>query len=1213
MPGTERADQAVDSGATSENQLPGQVPSTAVPKDQGEDRLPGDKREASAEEDRTSAALPGQIQPLLRLDFEGHTGVIRTLDIGDRGQTLVTGGEDKDLHVWRRTELGETGWLHRRTIRWPITRGPRGRIYATSLRGDLVAFAGHGAFGTAGEIRVVDAASGELKQTLVGDHRKVITSLAWAPGELLRLVSVDMEGLLTRWQPDPATGIWVAKTLVPNDTTKYGPQWAEFIRSRRGFVPLTFSGPDHVVVAQFAGLVTEPQMEAKWHLARIDLDLREGASQLLTDLDHLSAVLDCASTPDGRVLASCDGVGSIGLWSIDGNKVTKARQFQPPEPPLFIDLDASGKRLLVGTRQTDATPTAKLQLWDLQVDPPALISEKSLSTNPLAGVLDSDHRQAIVSQSSRIEIHSFDDSGAFSEADPQELTIPAKPVLRVAFSRENDPFRIAFSSDRGAAGQERFDGVFDLTASKLLGRSPIDPDDFLPAQRTATKWDFQQVVLGPDESAAVGAGKPRGEYQLREGDQPRGDLPFQYDRHGAPSAICTLPKPSTGSEEPDEQPATGAVIVGTSGRNDIYVYSADDSNPPKLMRHFRGHSGTVESLSTSADGRYLVSGGEDSTIAIWNLQDLYSASPSVNLWGVEFEVDNDRLVAAEVREDGPLYFRGVRDGDRLVSIQWADQTGNVSAESNADKMFDHLLTAPFDQMVTFQFSRFGRARPLFQSYPAWRPLATLFVDQTREWAFWTPAGYYDASFNGHHRFGWQINKGIDQTPDYFQAAQFRQSLERPEILRRLLATGSLPAAMRQSLSGIGPPQGEGAIVNQYLNQPKIELTQIVGLTGGQETVLFQLADGEQPKGNQQPDSEANTGGGLIFAGDRLRVTARITVPLGATLIDPRAFVSGVPAVSRTKLPDEEGSGGVQNYRWEFRLPRDQHLQLEILAATEAEALDRVIVELEHPIGHPPQHKPRLHVLAIGAGNYPDPQIQSLDFAADAARKVSQLFRDKSASIYQTTADELVDQDATRPLWRVFAQQAAQQLSETVSPDDLVIMYLCGHGLRDRQTNQWYFVTADARYSDLMSEQYADCLSFSDLASLAKLPCRKLAILDSCHSGAVQPLMQRDDLKSALRFLQDDVVLTLTASEGDEEAAEQRETQMGRFTTKLVQGLQGSADENHDNLVTLDELVAYVTRTVADESEQEGMPQHPTASPHYLLRTLRLPLTAVPGN
>jgi uncharacterized caspase-like protein len=105
-------------------------------------------------------------------------------------------------------------------------------------------------------------------------------------------------------------------------------------------------------------------------------------------------------------------------------------------------------------------------------------------------------------------------------------------------------------------------------------------------------------------------------------------------------------------------------------------------------------------------------------------------------------------------------------------------------------------------------------------------------------------------------------------------------------------------------------------------------------------------------------------------------------------------------------------------------------------------------------------------------------------------------------------------------------------------------------------------------------------------------------------------MRRDDLKSALRFLQEDLVLTLTASEGDQEAAEQRETRLGRFTTALVDALSGKAAEiKDDGQVSLDEVIQYVTERVTAESEAEGVPQHPTASPHYLLRTLQLPLTS----
>ena len=1180
------------SALPSESQLPGAIDDPALLP--GEDELPGNEGGHSASlpgedelpgqpsslpdqggVDGEMANLFGPSPPILRLAFDGHTGLVRTLDLSDGGRTLITAGEDKDVHVWRRTDLDGTGWLHRRTIRWPVTRGPRGRIYAARLKGDQVAFAGHGAFGFNGEIRIADAASGELLQVLADEqsgHRQVVTSLTWSPETTSRLASIDIEGRLILWAADATTGLWRPTTWVKPDSQTYGPEIATSLSQdeRRTFVPLTFAGPHHVVVPRYVGLTekTEPRGFVNWHLHRIDLREPKN-SVLLTNMDHVTHVRSLSATDDGRVLASCDrgddSGGTVGIWNFaaDGSFVS-ARTFKPETPPIFVDLDSTGARVLVGTERTDGAP-ARLQLWDIDEDQPKLLSEKTTPDDVLAGVLDDEHREAIVTQGNNVAIYPYDPDGQLRA--PKQLTVPAKPIRKVAFSKDEGSYKIAIGWNSDAEGKTLLEAIFDLTESKLLGRDPIDATAFIELQRTAERW---QIRFSDDSS-----------YQLYEGDQPRGTLPLVFDRHGGPTTICTLPIPDTGAQEPGERATTGAVIVGTSGRSNIYAYRADASEPPELLRQFRDHSGQVTSLSTSADGNYLVSGSDDATISVWNLQDLFTASKSVNRWGTDFEIEGDQLIATNVRQDGPLYFRGVRGGDRLLLLEWTDHDGKGFAESDPEKIQQQLLELPFDLMTTFKFARLGRPGPHFQSYPAWRPLATLFIDQEREWAFWSPAGYYDASFNGHQRFGWQINgRNVDRPVAYYRAAQFRKALERPDIMRGLLAAGSLSAAMQQTVSQIGPSPAQSAIVNQIESKPTIR--------------LLSPALGE------------------TIEGDTLTVEAEIEVPQGATLVEPRAFVSGVPAVSMQPITTVGSEGAnTKAYRWTFRLPSDPVLQLEVLAATESESIDRVLVNLEHQTDRKRVAKPRLHVIALGVSQYQDPQIQSLDFAAKAADDVTKLFEEHSAEIYQTTTSRLVDEDATRPLWRVFARTAADELAKTVSPDDLVIMYLCGHGLRDRSTNEWYFVTADARFRDLMSDQYADCIAFSDLAALSQLPCRKLAILDSCHSGAVQPLMRREDLKSALRFLQDDLVLTLTASEGDEEAAEQREKRLGRFTAALSDALRGAASDldSDPRTVSLNELIRYVSQRVADESAQADVAQHPTASPAYLLRTLEIPLTS----
>lgn len=1146
LPGTDRGGRARVVGA----EMP------------GEDQIPG------------MAVAPDKVnptQPILRLSFDGHTALIRTLDLSEDGRTLVSAGSDKDVHIWERTDLNDTGWLHRRTIRWPVSRGPRGTVYSAKLRDGWVAFAGYGAFGSSGEIRIVEIASGELLQTLVTEDEIGVNllSLAWSPSDIPRMASINMQGRVMDWQPDPVTQIWRGRMWVDADRVTYGDEVAAELQATqcRTFAAVSFVGRHHLVYPKL-DLDSEPG-ERVWHLEKIDL--RNEERQILDHLDHSYQVRCLSGTKDGRVMASAAERGGesgcdVGVWTFKADGTVDAFQkFTSSMPPMWLDVDESGARVVVGT-EIGAERGSVIEVWDVSVTPPQKLGQQDLLEDVYSVAFDARHKQVIATQGSSLEVHALDESDKLTDNPPQVMQAPIADVLKVAFEK-GDGYKVGFGWSRDAKGNKRLQGVFDLAESKLMARGPIDANDFWPTQRSATRW-------APRRSED-------NRFILFEGNQARGTLPLDPVLHGVPTSAGTLPIPSQGNEDPGSVPATGAVFIGTSGQGNIYLYRADASDPPKLLRQFRGHADQVFSVSCSSDGKYMVSGSADSTIAVWNLGDVFEASEMTNRWGVEFELEGNRLVAVKVDEAGPLYFRGVRQGDQLAFIKWVLNDESRGDETDPKQIQQQLLELPFDTQVYFEFRRLSRPGPRFQSFPSWRPLATLFVDQNREWAFWTPAGYYDASFNGHQNFGWQINPvNLDRPVQYFLAAQFRKQLERPDIMRALLEAGNLQAAVRNTLTQIGPPPAEGAIINQIETRPEIRLL------------------------SPDPSNRVD--------GDRLMVRAEITVPIGASLVNPKAFISGVPAVGRRRIPNSAEADDLRTttFQWEFRLPSDPTLQLEILAATESESIGRLLIDLEHQPSQLPQPKPRLHVLAIGVSDYGDPQIQSLDFAAAAAETIADLFRARSAPVYQTSADTLTDTDAIRPLWRGFAEGAAEELTETVSPNDLVIMYLCGHGLRDRRTNQWYFVTADARYSDLMNDRYDDCIAFSDLAVLSGLPCRKLAILDSCHSGAVQSLMRRDDLKSALRFLQEDLVLTLTASEGDQEAAEQRETRLGRFTAALVDALSGKAAEiKDDGQVSLDEVIQYVTKRVTAESEAEGVPQHPTASPHYLLRTLQLPLTS----
>ena len=92
---------------------------------------------------------------------------------------------------------------------------------------------------------------------------------------------------------------------------------------------------------------------------------------------------------------------------------------------------------------------------------------------------------------------------------------------------------------------------------------------------------------------------------------------------------------------------------------------------------------------------------------------------------------------------------------------------------------------------------------------------------------------------------------------------------------------------------------------------------------------------------------------------------------------------------------------------------------------------------------------------------------------------------------------------------------------------------------------------------------------------------KVLLTDSCHSGAITPPADAATVECSLRGL-DRSLFSLTASRDREQSFESPDWGGGHgiFTYYVVKGLEGSADENRDGIVSADELGEYVTRRFA---------------------------------
>jgi hypothetical protein len=102
-------------------------------------------------------------------------------------------------------------------------------------------------------------------------------------------------------------------------------------------------------------------------------------------------------------------------------------------------------------------------------------------------------------------------------------------------------------------------------------------------------------------------------------------------------------------------------------------------------------------------------------------------------------------------------------------------------------------------------------------------------------------------------------------------------------------------------------------------------------------------------------------------------------------------------------------------------------------------------------------------------------------------------------------------------------------------------------------------------------------------------------------------LDTEHLKSAVRFLQGDLFLTLTASEGNQLAAEYRGAQASLFTGTIADSLGAGHDVDGDGIYGWRELVNQVREQVSRRSLAGSVPQFPTAGPRDLLDVVQLPV------
>jgi len=193
---------------------------------------------------------------------------------------------------------------------------------------------------------------------------------------------------------------------------------------------------------------------------------------------------------------------------------------------------------------------------------------------------------------------------------------------------------------------------------------------------------------------------------------------------------------------------------------------------------------------------------------------------------------------------------------------------------------------------------------------------------------------------------------------------------------------------------------------------------------------------------------------------------------------------------------------------------------------------------------------------------------------------------------------LLDEDATLEKLR---STLGTQLRRYAGRDDMVIIYLAGHGTTERDASspdgdglEKYILPHNADPRDL----YASAMPMSEVARIFnRISSERLVFIsDTCYSGAsggrTVPVMgARGSVSGAFldRLSQGRGRVILTASDANEVSVERDELQHGVFTFYLLEALKGKGDLDGNGIITFDEVYRYVSTKVPQATGQE---QHP---------------------
>jgi WD40 repeat protein len=999
--------------------------------------------------------------------------------------------------------------------------------------------------------RLWDLASGAELRRFQG-HSETVTSVAFSPDE--RFVLTGSE--------DRTARLWAAAT---------GAELHRFVGHSGEITAVAFSPDERFVLTG-----SEDDTMRLW-------DLASGAE--LGRFQVASGVDSMAFSPDGRFVLTGGADGTARLWDVASRKVL--RRFEGHSKNVIsLAFSPDGRYILTGGEDKTA------RLW-----------------NAATGT----------------ELRRF----AHSDG-----------VFFVAFSRDGRVVRTGTSSEKGAAQQwdaatgaelRRFEGHFAnvrALAFSPTGRFVLtgDADGGVQLWDAASETELRRFVGHSNEVTAT-AFSSDGRFVLTGSEDKTAQLWDLASGVDLRSFVGHSQRVTSVAFSPDGRYA----LTGSDDR----TARLWDASTGAELRRFAGHSERVLSVAFSPDGRFVLTGSWDKTARLWDASTgaelrrlgghfsavkpvafssdgrllLTTSWKTLRLWdaasGAEvrrFESQSremGELESAALSPDGRFAliagFFEVRLLDAVTGAELRrfqagryDPTGGDSdyvraaafspdgrfvltaGDDKTARLWDASTGAElrrfaghFDTVSSVNFSPDGRF-VLTSSYDLttrlWntssgRQMATLVSFRDGGWAVVDPDGRYDSS-DPDNSSELHFVAGFD----VIGLGQLKQRFYTPRLLARIRRGESLPSVAGLNNVKLVP----GVEVKAPAAGSTDATVRLTNRGGGIGHVIVKVNGREVP---------AATRGSVV---DQNAPTVQLSLNLAGAALSPtgknviEVFAENFDGVIRTR--------GV-SVAW----IRDR-----------------------------PQAAPSARFFAIVAGvSEYDNAALNLRYSSKDAIDFGQALQLAARGLFgegRTSVTILASGTALEPtkqnLRRVFDQVAQQ-----ARPDDVLVVYLAGHGEAARaERDQYYFLTKEARSSDI--DRDPGMREFSTIGSVElkewlgrpNMPLKEVVVLDTCAAGAafgeMVKLADRRELSPdqvrAIELLKDATgSWILMGSAADGVSYEANRYAQGLLTYALLQGMKGAALDGDQ--VEVGRLFGFVQRQVEDLARGIGGVQRPILS------------------